>query len=246
MNKICGIYKITSPSGKIYIGQSRDINRRIHHYKYNFGKGQPRIYNSIMKYGWENHNFEIICECDESELNKLEIYYIRFYDTFNSIQGMNLNEGGNSSCLLDETKKKISKSLKGIKRSKETKEKMSISKKGVHSYFPSEKTKQKLSIAIKGIKRSKETKEKMSKCKTGLTHSNETKLKISKNKSSLYRIYNQKNELYHEIHGNIKKELKKLKLPEHTFCNTYRNNEKIKNGKYCGWYIIKLNVNSIT
>lgn len=27
--KICGIYKITSPSGKIYIGQSIDIKRRI-------------------------------------------------------------------------------------------------------------------------------------------------------------------------------------------------------------------------
>lgn len=25
---ICGIYKITSPSGKIYIGQSRDVEKR--------------------------------------------------------------------------------------------------------------------------------------------------------------------------------------------------------------------------
>lgn len=106
MNKICGIYKITSPTGKIYIGQSRNINRRIHHYKYNFGIGQPKIYNSIMKYGWENHKFEIVCECSADKLNDLEKYYIKLYDTFNTIHGMNLNEGGNSSALLDETKKK--------------------------------------------------------------------------------------------------------------------------------------------
>lgn len=33
MDKNCGIYKITSPSGKIYIGQSIDIKRRWLDYK---------------------------------------------------------------------------------------------------------------------------------------------------------------------------------------------------------------------
>ena len=33
MNKICGIYKITSPTGKIYIGQSANIKSRITNYK---------------------------------------------------------------------------------------------------------------------------------------------------------------------------------------------------------------------
>jgi hypothetical protein len=33
MSKICGIYKITSPSGKVYIGQSVDIKRRFTTYK---------------------------------------------------------------------------------------------------------------------------------------------------------------------------------------------------------------------
>jgi len=239
MNKICGIYKITSPSGKIYIGQSKDINRRIYHYSGKLGIGQPKIHNSIIKYGWESHIFEIIEECQESQLNGKEIFYIKHFNCFNSEHGLNLNEGGNVIKLSKTTKQKISDSLKGIKRSKETKEKMSKSKMGVHTYFPSKKTKKKLSNAIKGIKRSKETKEKMSKSKTGLIHTDKTKLKISKNKSSLYKIYDNNDNLFHEIHGNIKKELKKLNLPEHTFCNTYRNNEKIKKGKYCGWYIIK-------
>lgn len=240
MNKICGIYKITSPSGKIYIGQSRNINRRKSQYKNNLGNGQPRIHNSLLKYGWNAHVFEIICECDIDKLNELERYYIKIYDTFDTELGMNLNEGGNSGNLLNETKSKISKSLIGIKRSKETKEKISKSRKGIHTYSPSIETKHKLSVAIKGIKRSKETKLKMSTCKTGLKHTNESKLKISENKCGTYEIYNQNNELFHRIHGNIKKELKKFKLPEHRFCDTYRQNKKIKTGKYKDWYVIKL------
>jgi predicted GIY-YIG superfamily endonuclease len=29
MNRNCGIYKITSPTGKVYIGQAVDIERRL-------------------------------------------------------------------------------------------------------------------------------------------------------------------------------------------------------------------------
>ena len=87
-NKICGIYKITSPSGGIYIGQSKDIVGRKSQYRRDFGKGQCRIYNSIRKYGWDSHKFEIICECDMIELNELEKQYIKEYDTFDTDHGM--------------------------------------------------------------------------------------------------------------------------------------------------------------
>ena len=51
MDRICGIYKITSPSGKIYIGQSKDINLRIIYYKNARCKCQQKLYYSILKYG---------------------------------------------------------------------------------------------------------------------------------------------------------------------------------------------------
>ena len=70
MNKICGIYKITSPTGKIYIGKSVNIKIRKNHYAYHSGKGQPKIYNSIIKHGWKSHTFEIICICEKDELNE--------------------------------------------------------------------------------------------------------------------------------------------------------------------------------
>lgn len=240
MNKICGIYKITSPSGKIYIGQSRNINQRKYHYSSKLGAGQPKIHNSILKYGWVNHNFEIICECDELDLNNLELYYIKYHNCFNTEHGLNLNEGGNSVKMLNETKIKISNALKGIKRSEETKHKISISKKNVHTYYPTQETKYMISNALKGIKRSEETIKKMCVCKTGLKHTNDTKEKISKSKSGTYEIYDNNNKLFHKVHGNIKKELKLFNFPEHRFCDSYRNNEKIKGDLYENWYVIKL------
>lgn len=105
VNKICGIYKITSPSGRIYIEQSRNINRRKREHK---NKHQNTIIGrSIQKYGWEVHVFEIICECNELELNKLELYYVKYFDTFNTEHGMNLTEGGGCAKMSEKTKEKM-------------------------------------------------------------------------------------------------------------------------------------------
>ena len=234
MDKICGIYKITSPTGKIYIGQSRNINKRIYHYCGKLGIGQPKIHNSILKHGWENHDFEIICECDKSKLDEFEIYYIRKYNSFGGKYGLNLTEGGHNNNITNETKTKISDSLKGIKRSEETKLKI-----GKIPYITTTEINNKISGSLKDIKRSEETKLKMRESKIGKYHSQESKNKISSTKSSTYTIYTPNNKILYKFHGNIKKKLKEFGFPEHTFCNTYRNNTKIKNDEYVGWYIIR-------
>lgn len=56
--KKCGIYKITSPTNRIYIGQSINIQKRIWSYISNHGaKTQYKLHNSLKKYGWETKNF---------------------------------------------------------------------------------------------------------------------------------------------------------------------------------------------
>ena len=71
-----GIYKITSPSGKVYVGQSINIDKRKVDYNQNGClKNQPKIYKSILKYGWENHKHEILEECTIEQLNEREVYY---------------------------------------------------------------------------------------------------------------------------------------------------------------------------
>ena len=83
-----GIYKITSPSGKIYIGQSIDIEKRFKGYKYSKAKKQPVLNRSFLKYGVDKHIFEIVCECLKSELYELEAYYQKLYSA-NSKTGLN-------------------------------------------------------------------------------------------------------------------------------------------------------------
>jgi len=94
MNKICGIYKITSPSGKIYIGKSIDIIKRFKNYKNLQCKKQIKLYHSLMKHGYNNHLFDIIHECNMDELSNLEKHYIKFYNSVNTEHGLNLTEGG--------------------------------------------------------------------------------------------------------------------------------------------------------
>jgi group I intron endonuclease len=83
-----GIYKITNPKGKIYIGQSIDIEKRFNIYKLMHCTNQPRIFRSFKSYGVDNHTFEIITECVITDLNNLERYY---QDLFNACGKFGLN-----------------------------------------------------------------------------------------------------------------------------------------------------------
>ena len=75
-----GIYKIISPSNKTYIGQSINIkNRKAQYMMLDKSCIGPKLYNSLQKYGPENHKFEIIEECDLEQLNKRETYWKHVY-----------------------------------------------------------------------------------------------------------------------------------------------------------------------
>jgi group I intron endonuclease len=104
-----GIYKITNPKGKVYIGQSVDVNHRLGKYKRLNGNilAQKKIYNSLIKYGIENHSFEVLEECSMEQLNEKEIYYIEKYDSFKN--GLNMQIGGKSSPKSEEFKQKLRK-----------------------------------------------------------------------------------------------------------------------------------------
>ncbi len=134
MDKICGIYKITSPSSKIYIGQSHDIKKRFYCYSIiNNCHGQVRLKRSLLKYSPNNHNFEIIEECSIELLNERERYWQEYYDVLGK-NGLNCkltNTSTKNALLSDETKIKISKAHKGKTFSEETKSKMSKSRTGL-------------------------------------------------------------------------------------------------------------------
>jgi len=75
-----GIYKITSPSNKTYIGQSIDIeNRKTQYIRLDKSCIGPKLYNSLKKHGFKNHKFETIEECSLEQLNERETYWKQVY-----------------------------------------------------------------------------------------------------------------------------------------------------------------------
>lgn len=101
-----GIYKITSPTGKIYIGQSTNIENRKYYYSSVKCDKQHKLYNSLQKHGWEQHIFKIIEECSLDQLNEREIYWGLYYDVLGE-NGLNLRLGDANGLCSEETKKKI-------------------------------------------------------------------------------------------------------------------------------------------
>lgn len=174
------IYKITSPSDRVYIGQAVNINRRLSAYKRSDCKGQKRLFSSIQKYGFNNHKFEIIEECDNELLNERERFYQDLYNVL-SIKGLNckltntnekrlvyseetlkkISESSKNRIWSEERKKEFSQKRKGVKLSEESKKKISISNSGknngMYGFVYSEEYRQKK----REFKHSKETIEKI-------------------------------------------------------------------------------------
>lgn len=145
-----GIYKITNPNGRVYIGQSRNIEKRFLRYKYHDCKSQTRLHRSLLKYNFSNHIFEIIEECDITQLNIRERYWQEYYDVLSN-KGMN--------CFLTETDEKV-RIFKFLKRNKKISD-LSIKK------LLSNEHKLKISDSMKGKIKSEESKKKTSDSMTG-------------------------------------------------------------------------------
>ncbi len=111
-----GIYMITNKLTKdIYIGQSINISNRFKNYfnlSYIKSKDSYIINRALLKYGYSNFSVTILEYCEKSNLLVREQYY---FDKLNpqynilKIAGSSLN-----SKHSEETKVKISKSLKGV------------------------------------------------------------------------------------------------------------------------------------
>lgn len=156
------IYKITSPTGKVYIGQTWNFKRRMYEYKSLNIKRQVYLYNSFIKYGFDSHKFDILYEfpidISQDIIHKYEFLYWQQYKDCGfellNIAIPGIGPGRTSA----ETIAKRSKLLKGRKHSKEVIEKMKLAQKNRKPI--SEEARKKMSDAHKGKKQSKETIEK--------------------------------------------------------------------------------------
>ena len=150
-----GVYKITNlVNGKVYIGASKNIEKRWRDHKKRINSP---IHSDLESYGLDNFKFEVLLECPETMLAQWERDMICLYDSDDPEKGYNnpkdrpyslkLSEALKGRSLSEETKRKISESHRGIPHSDETKRKMSEVKKGRKRTPFSEETKRKMSEA---------------------------------------------------------------------------------------------------
>ena len=116
------VYLHTFPNNKHYVGITcvKPYTRR-----WRAGSGylhQHKIYNAILKYGWENVKHKILySNLTKKEANKKEIECIKFYDSIKN--GYNISIGGkgtNGIPCSEKTKRKISIANKGKKKSEKS------------------------------------------------------------------------------------------------------------------------------
>ena len=95
---VCGIYKITNQeTGECYIGQAVDVRRRwMDHCKAGLGIDTPKgnqLYAAMIEYGLDSFSFELLLECEPSQLNEKEKYFIKLYNS--DAIGYNISKGVN-------------------------------------------------------------------------------------------------------------------------------------------------------
>ena len=113
------IYKIKNKiDNKIYIGQTiQDLEDR---WKDHLKKHSNCRYlkSAFKKYGVDNFEFQLVCITFDNCLDDMEIKYIEHYNCLVP-NGYNLRLGGNSGKHNEETKRKISETLKNKYKTEE-------------------------------------------------------------------------------------------------------------------------------
>ena len=110
------VYKHTSPSGKVYIGITKQRPRK----RFQCGSGYkhcPHMKAAIQKYGWGSFTTEIIyTHLTKEDAQQNEIQLISCYRSNDPAHGYNLDAGGSApGRMSEETRKRLSESKRGNK-----------------------------------------------------------------------------------------------------------------------------------
>lgn len=93
------IYCFTNKiNGKKYIGQTKNLNKRLIGHRSRSGKDNLPFHNAINKYGFDNFEIEILIENInlQEKLDEYEKFFIKKFNTGNKDFGYNIAEGGSN------------------------------------------------------------------------------------------------------------------------------------------------------
>jgi|GEM_PF-3219803 group I intron endonuclease len=245
--KETGIYGIKcSDNGKMYVGSAVWISKRWSGHRCRLNNNQhhsQHLQNSWNKYGEKSFIFGIIELCDKSDLLKREEFWIEYFKALDREFGFNALNADRKN-MSEETKKKISKSLRGTKRTEETKEKMRQAQQN-----RSKEWRNKISLGKKNKKFTKEHKQKLSKAakrrwfsikkdktETSSLWSEEHKRKMSQAKIGKVPVWSLKSVFCvetGEVFDGIVKAAERLGVTASAISNSIRRKRKCKNYTFC-------------
>ena len=107
--------------------------RWLSHIREALGEGKDHcllLNQAIRKYGIDSFDVKILCETTETNINELEVKYIKEYNSLVP-NGYNLTLGGANGQDSDETRLRKSESRKGLKHAEQTKMNIRFGQKGV-------------------------------------------------------------------------------------------------------------------
>lgn len=114
-----GIYIIRNKiNNKVYVGKSKNIERRWKQYKYgylnqNLDYLNQHLLNSMNVHGFNNFEFLIQEECEFNLLPERELFWMVHYNSFDTNNGYNLRIDTDSGMITHvSTREKISNRLK--------------------------------------------------------------------------------------------------------------------------------------
>jgi group I intron endonuclease len=181
---------LNKKNNNIYIGGSKNVSTRVkeHNIKLKFKKHENRhLQKDWNEFGFDSFEAIIIEKCEKENLIEREQHYIDLYKKTNKIYNMAMLAGRTLGIKRsEETKKKISESLQGrrlqpvgYKHSDETIEKI---RKANTGYRHSDESKEKNRQAHLGNTHTEEAKQRISEFQRTQTRSEETKRRISEAK----------------------------------------------------------------
>ena len=205
----CGIYKyLNKITGEIYIGQSVNIERR-----YSAHKNQKilAIDKAIQQYGIENFEFEILEECSVDKLNEREIFWIKYYKSYE--KGYNKTLGGTYSSSIKITFNQVLEIIKLLQTTNLTNEEIgrlyNISENmvcGINTGYYWKQSNQKYPIRSKQIKEEKIIKQ------NNYPSKEELEKILFENNGNFTAV----GKLFNVSDNSIRKICKKYQLPTHS------------------------------
>lgn len=164
---ICGVYAITSPTGKRYIGSAVDVRKRwrVHRCLLRAGTHHCKpLQQAFVKYGEGSLRFEMLENTERDALLEREQHHIDAVP-FARLYNILPQAGGTQGRVItNEMRKRLSSKLKGRKFSDETLARMRCAQKGRKQ---SSETVSKRAAALKGKQCSEVTRAKISASQRG-------------------------------------------------------------------------------